>query len=213
MKRRIGILISGRGSNMEALIRAAAEPEAPFEIALVLANNPEAGGLEKARAAGLRAESVDHRPFKGDREAHERALDAKLREAGAEILAFAGYMRLLTPWFVEAWPDAILNIHPALLPSFKGLHTHERALEAGVLWHGCTVHLVRPAMDEGPILGQAAVPALPGDTAESLGARVLAQEHRLYPEVLRRFASGRLSVQGERVLGEPVVLRADLAES
>lgn len=208
MKRRVGILISGRGSNMEALIRAAAEPEAPFEIALVLANNPEAGGLEKARAAGLRAEAVDHRPFKGDREAHERALDARLREAGAEIVVFAGYMRLLTPWFVEAWPDAILNIHPALLPSFKGLHTHERALEAGVLWHGCTVHLVRPAMDEGPILGQAAVPVLPGDTAESLGARVLAQEHRLYPEVLRRFASGRLRVQGERALGEPVSLSA-----
>lgn len=206
MRLRVGILISGRGSNMEALIRAAAEPEAPFEIAAVLANNPDAGGLEKARAAGLRAEAVDHRPFKGDREAHERALDAKLRDAGAEILVFAGYLRLLTPWLIAAWPDKILNIHPALLPSFKGLHTHERALEAGVLWHGCTVHLVRPAMDDGPILGQAAVPVLPEDTAETLGARVLAQEHRLYPEVLRRFASGRLRVQGERVEGEPVRL-------
>ena len=167
-----GILISGRGSNMAALIAAAREAEYPAEIALVVSNRPDAAGLALAHDAGVATDGVDHRPFKGDRAAHEAAVDAALREADVEIVCFAGYMRLLTPRFVDAWQGRMLNIHPSLLPAFPGLHTHERALAAGVKLHGCTVHLVTQAMDEGPILAQAAVPVLPGDTAEYAGRRV-----------------------------------------
>jgi phosphoribosylglycinamide formyltransferase-1 len=180
---------------MAALITAASEPGYPAEIALVVSNRPDAPGLSLARDAGVAAISVDHRPFKGDRTAHETAIDAALREAGVEIVCFAGYMRLLTPHFVDAWSGRMLNIHPSLLPAFPGLHTHERALAAGVKLHGCTVHLVTQTMDEGPILAQAAVPVLPGDTADTLAERVLVQEHRIYPLALRCFAgdiAGRL---------------------
>ncbi len=189
-KRRVGVLLSGRGSNMAALLEAAREPSYPAEIALVLSNRPSAAGLVLAEAAGVPARAIDHRPFKGDRAAHEAALDAALRDAGVEIVCLAGYMRLLTPFLVGAWRGRMLNVHPSLLPAFPGLDTHERAIATGVKLHGCTVHLVTEVMDEGPILAQAAVPVLPGDTPDSLAARVLVQEHLIYPAALAAFASG-----------------------
>jgi phosphoribosylglycinamide formyltransferase-1 len=190
VRRRAAILISGRGSNMEALIAAARDPAFPAEIAVVLSNRPDAAGLRTARSAGIHAEAIDHRQFGGDRAAHEAAMDAMLRAADIEIVCLAGYMRLLTPVLVDAWQGRMLNVHPSLLPSFPGLHTHARALEAGVKLHGCTVHLVTQEMDAGPILAQAAVPVLQGDTEETLAARVLRQEHAIYPAALAAFASG-----------------------
>jgi phosphoribosylglycinamide formyltransferase 1 len=190
LKTPVAILISGRGSNMEALIAAAAQPSYPVRIALVLSNRPDAVGLATARAAGIRTNAVDHRVFGADRAAHEAALHALLLDAGAALVCLAGYMRLLTPFLVESWKGRMLNIHPSLLPAFPGLHTHARALEAGVKLHGCTVHLVTQVMDEGPILAQAAVPVLPADTEETLAARVLRQEHLLYPAALAALASG-----------------------
>ncbi len=190
MRRRTAILISGRGSNMAALLSAARDPAYPAEIVLVLSNRPDAAGLATAAAAGIPAAAIDHRPFKGDRGAHEAAINAALAEARVELVCLAGYLRLLTPVLVNAWAGRMLNIHPSLLPAFPGLHTHTRALEAGVKLHGCTVHLVTQGMDEGPILAQAAVPILPGDTEDALAARVLVQEHRLYPAVLAMLASG-----------------------
>jgi phosphoribosylglycinamide formyltransferase-1 len=181
---RVAVLASGRGSNMAALLDAAAQPSYPAEIALVLSNQPGAGALDRARAQGIAAVAVDHRPFGKDREAHERAIDAVLADHGIELVCLAGYMRLLTPWLVQRWAGRMLNIHPSILPAFPGLHTHERALAAGCRLHGCTVHLVTEVMDEGPILAQAAVPVLPGDSADTLAERVLAQEHRLYPAAL-----------------------------
>jgi phosphoribosylglycinamide formyltransferase 1 len=210
LKTRVAILISGRGSNMHALIDAAAHPDYPAEIVLVLSNRPGAPGLETARAAGIRAEAVDHRRFGADREAHEAALDVLLREAGAEIVCLAGYMRLLTPRLVDAWQGRMLNIHPSLLPAFPGLHTHARALAVGVKLHGCTVHVVTQTMDEGPILAQAAVPVLPGDSEETLAARVLRQEHLLYPAALASVARGGNSdvpAEGDR-LANPLPWRA-----
>lgn len=182
----VAVLISGRGSNMRALIDACRDPDYPARIALVLSNNPDAPGLEAARAAGLNTAVADHRPFGKDRAAHERAVDAAIRESGAELVCLAGYMRVLTPFLVRAWEGRMLNIHPSLLPAFPGLHTHEAAIEAGAAEHGCTVHLVTEGVDEGPILGQARVPVLPSDTPDTLAARVLEQEHVLYPSVLRR---------------------------
>jgi len=187
-KPRVGVLISGRGSNMEALIKAAKAPDFPAEIVLVLSNKPEAPGLEIARALGVAVEAVPAKPFGKDREAHERALDARLRAAGVEIVCLAGYMRLLTPYLVNRWAGRMLNIHPSLLPEFPGLDTHARAIAAGAQKHGCTVHLVTEGMDEGPILAQAEVPVLPGDTEDALAARVLEQEHRIYPQVLAELA-------------------------
>jgi phosphoribosylglycinamide formyltransferase 1 len=189
VRRRTAILISGRGSNMAALIAAARDPTYPAEIVLVAANRPDAAGLALARDAGVAALAIDHRPFRGDRAAHEAAIDAALRQTGVEIVCLAGYMRLLTPFLVDAWQGRMLNIHPSLLPAFPGLDTHARALAAGVKLHGCTVHLVTQTMDEGPILAQAAVPVLPDDTAETLADRVLMQEHRIYPLALRCFAA------------------------
>jgi phosphoribosylglycinamide formyltransferase 1 len=183
MKRRAAVLFSGRGSNLAALIAAAAAPDYPAAIALALSNDPDAGGLTRAASAGIPTAMIDHRRFRGDRAAHEAAIDAALRGAGIEFVCLAGYMRLLTPFLVGRWAGRMLNIHPSLLPAFPGLHTHARALEAGVKLHGCTVHLVTEAVDAGPILAQAAVPVLPGDDEESLGARVLA--HILYPLALR----------------------------
>ena len=190
MRRRVGILISGRGSNMAALLRAAAAPDYPAEIVLVAANKEDAKGLEVAAAAGIETAAVPHKPFGRDRAAHEAALSARLEQAGVELVCLAGYMRLFTPFFVQRWAGRMLNIHPSLLPSFPGVDTHARALAAGVKLHGCTVHVVTEGMDEGPILAQAAVPVLDGDTEEMLGARVLAQEHLLYPAALRRFIAG-----------------------
>ena len=190
MRRRTAILISGRGSNMAALIDAARDPAYPAEIVLVVSNRPEAPGLRVAASAGIATTVVDHRPFKGDRAAHEAEIDAALRCVNAEIVCLAGYMRLMTPRLVDAWRGRMLNIHPSLLPAFPGLHTHARALAAGVKLHGCTVHLVTQTMDEGPILAQAAVPVLPDDTEQRLADRVLAQEHVIYPLALRLFAAG-----------------------
>ncbi len=190
MRRRVAILISGRGSNMEALVRAAADPAYPASVELVLSNKPAAAGLDIARAAGVRAVTVDQKLFGKDREAHERAIDQVLRDAGVEIVCLAGYMRLLTPFLVGAWRGRMLNIHPSLLPAFPGLDTHQRALDAGVLVHGCSVHLVTDEMDAGPVLGQASVPVLPDDSEDDLAHRVLRQEHQLYPSVLAAFAAG-----------------------
>lgn len=170
---------------MEALLRAASDPGYPAEVALVLSNRPDAPGLRRAAAVGVATACVDHRPYRGNRAAHEAAVDACLRTHGAELVCLAGYMRLLTPLLVGAWQGRMLNVHPSLLPAFPGLDTHRRALAAGVKLHGCTVHLVTAEMDSGPILAQAAVPVLPGDTEAALAARVLAQEHRLYPLALR----------------------------
>jgi phosphoribosylglycinamide formyltransferase-1 len=191
MRQRAAVLISGRGSNMAALIAATRDPAYPVEIVLALSNQAQAPGLGLAAALGVPTEVVEHRRFKGDRAAHEAAIDAALRAAEVQILCLAGYMRLLTPFLVGRWAGRMLNIHPSLLPAFPGLHTHARALAAGVKLHGCTVHLVTQTTDEGPILAQAAVPVLPDDTAETLAARVLAQEHIIYPLALRAFASRR----------------------
>jgi phosphoribosylglycinamide formyltransferase-1 len=176
---------------MEALIAAARGDDFPAEVVLVLSNQPTATGLAHARDAGIETRAIDHRPFRGDRPAHEAELNAALAAAGVELLCLAGYMRLLTPSFVAAWRGRMLNIHPSLLPAFPGLHTHARALGAGVKLHGCTVHLVTEQMDEGPILAQAAVPVLEADTEELLADRVLAQEHVIYPAALAAFVSGR----------------------
>ena len=187
----IAVLISGRGSNMRALIEACERPDYPARIALVLSNRPDAAGLEVARAAGLQTIAIDHKPFGKDREAHERKVDAAIRASGAEIVCLAGYMRVLTPFLVNAWNGRMLNIHPSLLPAFPGLHTHEAALAAGAKEHGCTVHLVTAGVDEGPILGQARVPVHAGDTPDGLAVRVLEQEHALYPAVLLDFIINR----------------------
>jgi phosphoribosylglycinamide formyltransferase 1 len=188
-KKRVAVLISGRGSNMASLIDAAKDDSYPAEIALVVSNRPDAAGLAHARSRGIETAVVDHTHFGKDREAFERALQDVLKAHRIDIVCLAGFMRLLTPWFVGQWQGRMLNIHPALLPAFKGLHTHERALAAGVKTHGATVHLVSPEMDSGPIIAQAEVPVLDGDTPETLAARVLEAEHRIYPQALRQVAS------------------------
>ncbi|MGI4744580.1 MAG: phosphoribosylglycinamide formyltransferase [Janthinobacterium lividum] len=199
---RVAIFISGRGSNMTALIDAARDPSFPAEIALVLSNNPDAQGLLTAADAGIPTLAIDHRSYRRDREAHEREIDEALVEAGIGLVCLAGYMRLLTPFLTTRWQGRMLNIHPSLLPAFPGLHTHERALAAGVKLHGCTVHLVTEVMDEGPIIGQAAVLVRPDDTPALLGARVLAQEHRLYPAALAQ----HLGVTGPAVQADRTLL-------
>ena len=195
-RKRVGVLISGRGSNLQALLDAAQAPDCPFEIVLVLSNKAEVQGLERATAAGVATAVVDHRAYP-DRETFEMTMTEALEAAGAELVCQAGFMRVVTSWFVTRWHDRLLNIHPSLLPAFPGLDTHERALAAGVKLHGCSVHLVRETVDQGPILGQAAVPVLPDDDAETLAARVLEAEHRLYPACLGLYAAGRVDVRGE----------------
>lgn len=184
-KTRTAIFISGRGSNMMALVEAAKAPDFPAEFVLVVSNDPDAAGLAWAEAQGIKTFALDHKPFGKDRESHERQIDAALRAEGVEFICLAGYLRVLTPWLVQQWEGRMINIHPALLPDFKGLHTHERALEAGVLEHGATVHWVSSGVDEGEIIAQARVPVLKDDTAEMLATRVLAEEHRLYAEAVR----------------------------
>jgi phosphoribosylglycinamide formyltransferase-1 len=193
-RKRVAVLISGRGSNMAALIEAAKDPAYPAEIALVVSNRPQAAGLDHARAAGIATSVVDHTAFGGDREAFERALQAVLVYQRIDIVCLAGFMRLLTSWFATQWAGRMLNIHPALLPAFKGLDTHARALKAGVKTHGATVHFVVPEMDSGPILAQRAVLVQADDTPETLAARVLAAEHQLYPEALKLVAQGRVKI-------------------
>ncbi|HKG77649.1 MAG TPA: phosphoribosylglycinamide formyltransferase [Beijerinckiaceae bacterium] len=198
VRRRVAVLISGRGSNMASLIEAARRPDYPAEIALVASNRPDAGGLAHAEAAGIATAIVDYKAFP-DRAAFEDALDGVLRRHGAELIALAGFMRVFTAGFVERWTGRMLNIHPSLLPLFKGLHTHRQALEAGVLVHGCTVHFVVPELDSGPIVAQAAVPVLPGDTENTLAVRILKQEHVIYPRALAIVASGRARLDAGRV--------------
>lgn len=197
---KVGVLISGRGSNMQALIEACRMPTFPAEIVLVVSNEPAAAGLARAQDAGIATRVVNHRDFNKDRPAFERALTATLEASGVEFVCNAGFMRLLTDTFVAHWRDRQINIHPSLLPAFRGLDTHKRALAAGVRLHGCTVHFVRVAMDEGPIIVQAAVPVLPGDDEAKLAARVLAAEHRCYPLALKLAGEKRLRVQNERCL-------------
>ncbi len=198
-RKRVAILISGRGSNMASLIEAARAPGYPAEIALVISNRPDAEGLARAAAAGVATAVVDHKTYP-EREAFERALDGELLAHGVELLCFAGFMRILTPWFINRWTGRMLNVHPSLLPLFTGLHTHRRALEAGMRIHGCTVHFVTPELDAGPIIAQAAVPVLPGDTDATLAARVLRQEHVIYPLGLKLVASGKVRLRQGRVV-------------
>ena len=192
-RKRVAVLISGRGANMAALIAAAKKPGYPAEIALVLSNRPDAGGLRRASAEAIATVVVDHTAFGKDREAFERAVEAHLETQSIDIVCLAGFMRLFTPSFVLRWSSRMINIHPALLPSFKGLHTHEQALKAGVKIHGATVHFVVPEVDSGPIIAQAAVPVLDDDTPDALAARVLAAELRLYPLALGLVAGGKSS--------------------
>ena len=199
-KKRVAILISGRGSNMMALVEAAAAPDFPAEIALVLSNRPDAAGLDWAASRGIGTAAIDHKTYGKDREAFERAMQTVLEDNSIDLVCLAGFMRVLTPWFVAQWQGRMLNIHPALLPSYRGLHTHERALEDGVKIHGCTVHFVVPEMDAGPIILQAAVPVEDSDDADALAARVLTQEHRIYPQALALVAADKLRIEGNRVL-------------
>jgi phosphoribosylglycinamide formyltransferase-1 len=187
-RKRVAILISGRGSNMSALIEAAKDLDYPAEISLVISNRPDAAGLARAQAEGIPTAVVDHKNYGKDREAFERALHAVLEAYRIELVCLAGFMRLFSPWLVERWHGRMLNIHPALLPEFKGLDTHRRALAAGVKRHGATVHLVVPDVDSGPIIMQEAVPVVAGDTVDTLSARVLEAEHRIYPEALKILA-------------------------
>ena len=189
MRVRVAILISGRGSNMASLIEAARDPAYPAEIALVLSNRPDAAGLARAEAAGIPTRIVDHTAFP-DRASFDAAVQRELEGAGIDLVCLAGFMRILTPGFIERWAGRMLNVHPSLLPAFKGLHPHRQALEAGVPTHGCTVHFVVPELDSGPTVIQAEVPVLPDDTEATLSARVLAEEHRLYPEAVAQVARG-----------------------
>lgn len=198
--KRAAVLISGSGSNLQALLDAAAKPDYPAIIALVISNKADAYGLERARQAGVATLVIDHAAY-ATREEYDAAVHAALVEAGIDIVCLAGFMRLLSPGFVQQWQGKMLNIHPSLLPLFKGLHPHRQALEAGVKLSGCTVHFVVPEMDAGPIIAQSAVPVLDGDTEQSLQARVLEAEHALYPKALAWLAQGRLRVQDGRVIG------------
>jgi phosphoribosylglycinamide formyltransferase 1 len=197
-KLKVGVLISGRGSNMAALIEAAKAPDYPAEIALVVSNVADAPGIALAQKAGVATAVVPHRG-QPDRETFDRAVSAELERHGVELVVLAGFMRIFSPWFPTRWASRLINIHPSLLPSFKGLHVQQQAIDAGVRLSGCTVHFVIPDLDAGPIIAQAAVPVLSDDTEATLSARILRQEHRLYPLVVRWFAEGRLSLSGAKV--------------
>ena len=196
---KVTVLISGRGSNLEALIDACAASNFSAEIVRVISNETDAGGLDKAAKAGIPTAVVPHHNY-SDRQSFEADLDKEIRAAGTQLIALAGFMRLLTEEFVDKWRNRLINIHPSLLPAFKGLQTHKRAIEAGVRFSGCTVHFVRPAMDEGPIIIQAAVPILSDDDATSLAARILTQEHLIYPLALQLIGEGKVRIKGERAI-------------
>lgn len=198
-KKRTAILISGRGSNMNAILDAAQSADYPADIALVLANKPDAKGLETAEAAGIKTAIVDHRPFKGDREAFDAEIQTILEDNKIELVVLAGFMRILTADFVAKWEDKMLNIHPSLLPAFKGLHTQQRALDTGCRVAGCTVHFVRADMDSGPIITQGVVPVLDDDDEDSLTARILKVEHQIYPRAVALVAADKVTVEGMRV--------------
>jgi phosphoribosylglycinamide formyltransferase-1 len=210
-RKRTAILISGRGSNMTALIDAARDGTFPAEISLVISNRPDAAGLQRAAEAGIATAIVDHKIFGKDRESFERALQDVLVQHRIEIVCLAGFMRIVTAWFVAQWPNRMLNIHPALLPAFKGLDTHRRAIEAGVGEHGATVHFVVPEMDSGPVIAQGAVPVRPDDTEAALAARVLAVEHRIYPLALKLVASDRVRVVDGRCVIDGALTAEDAA--
>lgn len=207
-KTRTAILISGRGSNMRSLVAAAQAADYPAEIVLVVSNRPDATGVPWAVEQGLPTVVIDHKGY-ATRADFERALQSALDTHGVELVALAGFMRLMTPEFVEHWRDRMINIHPSLLPSFKGLNTHERAIEAGVKIAGCTVHFVRAEMDDGPIIAQAAVAVRSGDTAKTLADRVLAAEHRIYPAALRLVAAGQARCEGQKVVISQEVTASD----
>jgi len=198
-KLKVAVLISGRGSNLQSLIDACADENYPAEIVLVISNVPGVAGLDRAEAAGIPATVIDHTAF-DDRGPFEDTMHEALKDAGTELVCLAGFMRLLTDSFVDRWRDRLINIHPSLLPAFRGLHIHERVIEYGARFTGCTVHYVRPAMDDGPIIVQAAVPVLAGDDPEALAERVLAQEHIIYPLAVRLIAESRVRVAQERVI-------------
>ncbi len=193
------VLISGRGSNLKSLIAASRAPDYPAEIALAISNVEAAAGLEIAREAGVPVKVISHRGF-DSREDFDRAIDAALREAGIQLVCEAGFMRIHSEWFAREWEGRLLNIHPSLLPAFKGIRVHQQALEAGVKITGCTVHFIVPELDSGPIIAQAAVPVLPGDTEETLAARVLAEEHKLYPNALKLVAEGKVKLEMGRAV-------------
>ena len=199
-KLKVGILISGRGSNMAALIKAAQAPDYPAEIACVVSNKADAGGLKVAADAGIPTVTISHRGYP-DRESFDREVSAALEKHDVGLVVLAGFMRIFSSWFPSHWAGRLINIHPSLLPSFRGVHVQQQALNAGVRVSGCTVHFVTPDLDAGPIIAQAAVPVLQDDTEETLTARILRQEHRLYPEVVRWFGEGRIgtSANGGKV--------------
>lgn len=199
----IAVLISGRGSNLQSLIDACADPKFPARIVCVVSNRADAYGLKRAEAADIPTHVIEHKAYP-DRAAFENVLDETLRSHNPGLICLAGFMRILTGEFVNRWRDRMINIHPSLLPAFKGLHTHERSIEAGIRISGCTVHFVRAEMDDGPIVIQAAVPVAPEDTAESLAARILASEHKIYPEAIRLIALSRVRVSGARVVIDPM---------
>ena len=204
---KVAVLISGRGSNLQALIDAQAGPGWPAGIVLVISNVAGAQGLERAETAAIPTTVIDHRNF-GGREPFDAAMTAAIEDAGAEFVCLAGFMRILSDPFIDRWRDRLINIHPSLLPAFKGLHVHERVIEQGARFSGCTVHFVRPKMDTWTIIQQARVPVLPGDDADTLAARVLEQEHIIYPRALRLIAEGRVTVEDERALVDGVPANA-----
>ena len=208
-KLKVGVLISGRGSNLAALIEAARAADYPAEIACVVSNRADAPGLEIAAAAGIPTAIMSHRDHP-DRERFDRTVSGELERHGVGLVVLAGFMRIFSPWFPARWANRLINIHPSLLPAFKGMHVQRQALEAGVRLSGCTAHLVIPDLDSGPIIAQAAVPVLAGDTEETLSARILRQEHRLYPLVVRWFAEGRVNIVGDKVTVEGVACDATL---
>lgn len=208
-KLKVGVLISGRGSNLAALIEAARAADYPAEIACVVSNRADAPGLDIAAAAGIPTAIVSHRDHP-DRESFDRAVSGELERHGVGLVVLAGFMRIFSPWFPTRWADRLINIHPSLLPAFKGMHVQRQALDAGVRVSGCTAHLVIPDLDSGPIIAQAAVPVLAGDTEETLSARILRQEHRLYPLVVRWFAEGRVNIAGNKVTVEGAACDATL---
>lgn len=195
---KVGILISGRGSNMQALVKACQQSGFPAQIACVLSNTPTAAGLEWAAGQGVATEIVDHKLYGKDRQAFEKAMNERLLAHGVQMVCLAGFMRLLTPWFVEEWRDRLVNIHPSLLPAFPGLHVQQQAIDYGARFSGCTVHFVRAEMDHGPIIIQAAVPVMQDDTEDTLSARILESEHKIYPQALRWVAEGRVNVHNEK---------------
>jgi len=196
---KVAVLVSGRGSNLQALMDACAQTDFPAEIVTVISNIPDVFGLERASQANIATAVVNHKEFDG-RESFETALQAAILQSDADLICLAGFMRILTAGFVNRWRDRLLNIHPSLLPAFKGLHVHEQALAAGVKVSGCTVHFVVPDMDSGPIIVQEAVPVLPGDNPDALAARILEAEHRCYPQALRLIAEGRVEIAGDRTV-------------